>query len=101
MLHHLAGPGAAAHADVLEGTPKTGGLVALKVGQADEHIGVHDGAADLGGLAVLAVGHRHFHLIRAAQAVADQDLAAGVVMGQKPLVWAQVRCSSAFLRLPG
>ena len=24
-----------------------------------------------------------------------------VVMGQKPLSWAQVRCSSAFLRLPG
>ena len=24
-----------------------------------------------------------------------------VVMGQKPLSWAQVRCSKAFLRLPG
>ena len=77
VLLHLAGPGAAAHADVLEGTPKAGGLVALKVGQADEHIRVHDGTADLGGLAVFAVGHRHLHLIGAAQAVTDDHLAAG------------------------
>ena len=40
----------------------TSGLVALKVGQADEHIGVHNGPADLGGLAVFAVGHRYLHL---------------------------------------
>ena len=76
VLHHLARAGVAAHADVLEGTAKTGGLVALEVGQTDEDIGVHDGAADLGRLAVLPVGHRHLDLIGAAQAVADQDLAA-------------------------
>ena len=77
MLLHLAGPGAAAHADVLDGSPKTGGLVALEVGQADEHIRVHDGTADLGGLAVFAVGHRHLHLVGAPEAVGDEHLAAG------------------------
>ena len=77
VLLHLAGPGAAAHADVLDGTPKAGGLVALEVGQADEHIRVHDGAADLGGLAVFAARHRHLHLIGAAQAVGDEHLTAG------------------------
>ena len=51
--------------------------MALKVGQADEHIRVHDGTTDLGGLAVFAVGHRHLHLIGAAQAVTDDHLAAG------------------------
>ena len=77
MLLHLAGPGAAAHADVLDGTPKAGRLVALEVGQADEHIRVHDGTADLGGLAVFAARHRHLHLIGAAQAVGDEHLTAG------------------------
>ena len=76
VLLHLARAGAAAHADVLDGAAKAGGLVALEVGQADEDIGVHDGAADLGRLAVFAVGHRHLDLIGAAQAVADEDLAA-------------------------
>ena len=61
----------------LRAPPKAGGLVALEVGQADEHIRVHDGAADLGGLAVFAAGHRHLHLIGAAQAVADEHLTAG------------------------
>ncbi len=77
VLLHLARAGAAAHADILERTAKAGGLVALEVGQADEHIRIHDGAADLGGLAVFAVGHRHFHLIRAAQTVTNDHLTAG------------------------
>ena len=76
VLLHLACAGAAAHADVLNGTAEARGLVALEVGQADEDICIHDGAADLGRLAELAVGHRHFHLIGAPQAVADEDLAA-------------------------
>ena len=77
VLLHLAGAGAAAHADVLDGTAEAGGLVALEVAQADEDVGVHDGAADLSGLAVFAVRHRHLHLIGAAQAVGDDDLTAG------------------------
>ena len=77
VLLHLARAGAAAHADVLERTAETGGLVALEVGQADEHVRIHDGAANFCGLAVFAVGHRHFHLIRAAQPVTDDHLTAG------------------------
>ena len=77
VLLHLAGAGAAAHADVLDGTAEAGGLVALEVAQADEDVGIHDGAADLCGLAVFAVGHRHFDLIGAPQAVGDKDLTAG------------------------
>ena len=77
MLVHLTGAAAAAHADVLQRPAEAGGLMALEVRQADEDVGVHDGAADLGGLAVLAVDDGHFHFVRAAQTVADDDLAAG------------------------
>ena len=77
VLVHLAGAAAAAHADVLQRAAEAGGLMALEVRQADEDVGVHDGAADLGGLAVLAVDDGHFHFVRAAQTVADDDLAAG------------------------
>src|SRR5699024_3224944 len=77
MLLHLAGPAAAAHADVLDSAAKSGGLVALEVGQADQDIGVHNGPADLGRLAVFPVGHGDLHLVGAPQAVPDQDLAAG------------------------
>ena len=77
VLLHLARAGAAAHADVLDGTAEAGGLVALEVGQADEDVRIHDGAADLSRLAVFAVGHRHLDFIGAAQAVADEDLTAG------------------------
>ena len=45
----LTGPGAAAHADVLDGSAEAGHLVALEVGEADEHIRVHDGPANLSG----------------------------------------------------
>ena len=77
VLLHLAGAGAAAHADVLDGTAEAGGLVALEMAQADKDVGVHDGAADFSGLAVFAVWHRHFDFIGAAQAVGDDDLTAG------------------------
>ena len=77
VLLHLARAGTAAHADILDGTAEAGGLVALEVGQADEHIRVHDGTADLGGLAVFAARHRHLHLIGAAQTVGDEHLTAG------------------------
>jgi hypothetical protein len=77
VLIHLAGAAAAAHADVLQRAAEARGLVALEVGQADEHVRVHDGAADVGLLHELAVRHGHVHLVGAAQAVADEDLAAG------------------------
>ena len=50
--------------------------MALEMREADEDVGIHDGAADLGLLDVLAVLDRHLDIIRAAQAVADDDLAA-------------------------
>ena len=77
MLFHLAPAASAAHADVLDRAAKARHLVALKVGQADEDVRVHDRAADAGGLAEFAVLDRDLDVVRAAQAVADEDLAAG------------------------
>ena len=76
MLILLASAGAAAHADVLDGAAEAGHLVALEVGQADEHVRIHDGAADVSLLDVFAALHRHRHVVRALQAVADEDRAA-------------------------
>ena len=76
MLLHLASAAAAAHADVLDGAAKARRLMTLEMREADEDVGIHDGAADLGLLDVLAVLDRHLDIIRAAQAVADDDLAA-------------------------
>ena len=76
MLLHLAGTAAAAHADVLDGAAKARGLVSLEMCKADEDVGIHDGTANLGILDVFAILHWDFHVIRTAQAVADDDLAA-------------------------
>ena len=76
MLLGLTGPGAAAHADVLDGAAKSGHLVALEVGQRDEHVGVHHRPADLGLLHVLAAHHGYLHIVGALQTVADEDGAA-------------------------
>lgn len=76
MLLHLASAAAAAHADVLDGAAEASRLMALEVREADEDIGIHDGTADLGLLDVLAVLDRHLDIVRAAQAIADDDLAA-------------------------
>ena len=77
MLMHLAGPGAAAHADILAGAAETGGFMALEMGEGDQDIRVHDGAADEGGLAELAVGHGNLHIVRAPETVGDDDMATG------------------------
>ena len=82
VLLHLAGPGAAAHADVLQGAAHAGLLVALEVGQGDEHVRVHHRTADLGGLHILPALHGNLHLVVALQAVGDQDVAAGGVGGE-------------------
>ena len=82
VLLHLAGPGAAAHADVLQGAAHARLLMALEVGQGDEHVRVHHRPADLGGLHVLAALHRDLHLVVALQAVGDQDVAAGGIGGE-------------------
>ena len=76
MLLHLSGPTAAAHADVFQSAAEARLLMALEVGQGDEHVGIHDGPADLGLLHQLAAHHRHSHLVAALDAVCDDDLAS-------------------------
>ena len=77
MLLHFAGTAAAPHADIFDGAAEPGGLVPLKVGQADENIGVHHRAAYFGSGHILAALHRHLHLIGSLQPVRNDDLAAG------------------------
>ena len=76
VLLFLPRPGAAAHADVLDGPAKAGHLMALEVGQGDEHIRVHHRPADLGLLHIFAPRHVDLHIVGALQAVADEDGAA-------------------------
>ena len=76
---HFTGPGAAAHAQVLQRAAEAGALVALEVVQRNDDIGVHNGPADFGGLAENAAGDRDLHIVGALEAVGDQDLAAGGV----------------------
>ena len=82
MLLHLARPGAAAHADVFQRAAHACLLMALEVGQGDEHVGVHDGPADLGGFYILAALYGDLHLVGALQTVGDDDVAAGGVRGK-------------------
>ena len=79
VLLHLPRPGAAAHADVFQGSAHARLLVALEVGKADEHVRVHDGPADFGLLHVLAAFHGDQHLVGALQPVGDDHMAAGGV----------------------
>ena len=75
VLSHLAGAASAAHADVLDCTAETRRLMALKVSQADEHIRIHNGAADFCRFAEFAVENGNFHIVCAAQTIADDNLA--------------------------
>ena len=75
VLLHLASPASTAHADILQGSSESGGLVSLEMCQGQENIRVHDGMADIGFLKMLAVTDRHFNVVRSAQPVADNDLA--------------------------
>ena len=87
----LAAAGAAAHADVLQRAAEAGALVALEMGQRDEHIRVHHGAADLRVFDILAVDG-HEHVVVALQAVGDDGLTAGdegivaVLIGQLQMI---------------
>ena len=83
---HLAGPGAAAHADVLQTAAEAGGAVALEVAQRDKHVGVHKGAADLGLLDVLAAFHGDIGLVGALETVGDDHMAAGGEGGEAVFV---------------
>ena len=86
VLLHLAGPAAAAHADVLQTAAETGGLVPLEVGKGDKHIGVHDGAPDFCGLEQLAADNRHLDVVGALETVRDDDVTAGGEGGESVLV---------------
>ena len=76
VLLHLARPGAAAHADVFQRAAHARLLVALEVGEADEHVRVHDGPSDFGLRHVLAALHGDGHLVGALQPVGDEHVAA-------------------------
>ena len=77
VLLHLARARATAHADILERAAEAARLMALEVGQRNEHIRVHDGLSDLGFLDVFAALDRHISFVRAFQAVRNDDMAAG------------------------
>ena len=82
VLFHFAGPGAAAHADVFQAAAEARLLVALEMGQGDEHIGVHHRPADLGLLYILAALYGDSHLVIALQTVGNNDMAAGGIGGK-------------------
>ena len=70
---HLAGPGAASHAQVLKCASKTGCLMPLKVGQGNDNVRVHNGPANLCLLHVLSVnGNQGF--IRSLEAVGNNNM---------------------------
>ena len=81
VLLHLAGAGAAAHAQVLQRAAKAGGFMALEVGQGDHHVGIHNGLADLGLLHILQIDGNQ-GLVGALQAVGNDHMAAGLQRGE-------------------
>ena len=58
----------------------------LEVGERDNDVGIHEGVANLGLLHVLAVFDRDQGLVRALEAVGDDDVAAGGIRGEAVLV---------------
>ena len=76
MLLHLACAASAAHSDVLDRTAEARRLVPLEMRKTDEDIGIHDGASDLRRLDILTVPDGDLDLVRSAQAITDEDLAA-------------------------
>lgn len=69
----LASHAATAHADVFQGTAKTGHLVALDVRNGDDDIGFGNGTADFWCLAIFSVDS-YFFVIQSFQTVANDDL---------------------------
>ena len=76
MLLGLARTRAAAHADILDRAAEPGRLMSLEMGQADENVGVHDGSANPRFLYIFAARNRNADIVRAFQAVADDDRTA-------------------------
>ena len=76
MLLHLACTAAAAHADIFDGTAKSGRFMSLKVRQADKNIRIHNCTSDLRCRTILCIRNRYFYLVRTPQTVSDQNLTA-------------------------
>ena len=92
MLLHLARAATAAHAEILHAAAEARLLVALEMGERNDDVGIHERVTDLGLLHVLAALHRDERLVRALEAVGDDDLAAGRV-GREPV---PVRAADVF-----
>ena len=86
VLLHLAGAAAAPHAEVFHAAAKARLLMALEVGERDDDVGIHESVADLGLMHVLAVFDRNQGLVRALEAVRDDDVATGGIRGEAVLV---------------
>ena len=76
MLLHLACTAARAHAQILNSAAEARHLVALEMRKADDDICIHNSTADLSRFAVFRIFYRNLDLIRTAQTVGDDDLAA-------------------------
>ena len=63
VLLHLSSSGAAAHADVLQRSSETCGLMALEVGEGNEDVCIHDGLADLCIFHIFSTHYRYFHIV--------------------------------------
>lgn len=86
VLLHLAGTATATHPEILHAATEAGLLMPLEVREADNDVGVHEGMADLGLLHVLAVLDWNERLVRALEAVGDDDLAARGIRSEAVLV---------------
>ena len=72
---HFTRSGAAAHANVFEGSSKARSFMALKMCQRNKVIGIHDSPADLCFLHIIAVFNGDECLIRSLKAVRNDDVA--------------------------
>ena len=81
VLLHLAGAGAAAHAEVFQRTAEACLFMALEMAQRDDDVGIHDGLADLGFLYQREIdGDKR--LIGAFEAVGNDHMAARLQRGE-------------------
>ena len=77
MLLHLACTGTSSHPKVLQRSSETRALMALEVGQGNDHISITKGSSNLRFLDILSVPYRDEHLVVALDAIGDDDLATG------------------------
>ena len=77
VLVHLARAAASSHTDVLECTAEAGAFMSFEMAQRDEYVRIHQSSSDKCRFAVFSVRHLDFHIVRASQAVCDQDVASG------------------------